>query len=350
MFAARKIFPIVCALLLAATAGPTFAQATTTPVPPATGAAAPAVEKTVELNRAAKVVLVQGDVAAYSPTRQKRVLSVGDTISEGDSIVTGKDGELHLDLEDGGYMSVRPNTRMRIAKYQAKGEDSDRAVFSLLEGSLRSVTGWIGKFNRNHYVVRTPNATVGIRGTDHEPFVILKGSSVGEPGTYDKVNEGGSFIQTPAGRADVAPNQAGFVPQEKGAKPRLLKEIPKHFRPGRFDQRFEGKHAEVRARIDKRREDRRTEIRQKLQGAKAATPDRRAQKQQAQKEKREAALKQREDAKKTRVAAKKEKEAKRKEAEDEAAAEKAERAERAEKPEKAEKSAKVPHRANAAHK
>ena len=335
MKALQKIASLTCSLLCFATAAPAFAQ---------TAAAATAVGKTVEINRAAKVVLVEGDVAAYSPAKQKRALAIGDYISEGDSIVTGKDGELHLYMEDGGYLSVRPNTRMRITKYQAKGESSDSAVFGLLEGSLRSVTGWIGKFNRKNYLVRTPNATVGIRGTDHEPFVIPKGSSIGEPGTYDKVNEGGSFIQTPAGRADVAPNQSGFVPHDKGAKPRVLTEIPKHFRAGRFDQRFQGKHAEVLARIEKRREDRRAEIKQKLQGVKGAVQGARAEKQQANNEKREAAQKQREEARKAREAAKKEKEEKRK-----AALEAAE-AEKAEKTEKGEHAAKLPRKAHPLHK
>ena len=329
--------PLVFSLLLFATAAPNFAQTArpaTTPSAAAPPAAATPVEKTIELNRAAKVVLVEGDVVAYSSAKQKRVLVVGGTISEGDSIVTGKDGELHLDMEDGGYMSVRPNTKMRIAKYQAKGEDNDTAVFRLIEGSLRSVTGWIGKFSPGQYIVRTPIATVGIRGTDHEPFVIPVGSSLGEPGTYDKVNEGGSFIQTPAGRADVAPNQSGFVPHDKGAKPRVLKEIPKHFRAGRFDQRFQGKHAEVLARIEKRRADRRTEIKQKMQDANTSAQKTRADKQQAQKEKREAAQKQREEAMKAREVARKEQADKRKALHDEAEAE------------KAAKGAKVPHKAH----
>ena len=266
MMSVKKIVLLGCAMLLFATTPPAFSQTVNSAAPIITPAAT--VEKTVEISRAAKVVLVDGAVAAYSSARQRRALAVDDYVFEGDSIVTGNDGELHLDMEDGGYMSVRPNTKMRIAKYRAKGDAGDTAVFRLFEGSLRSVTGWIGQFNRNNYLVRTPNATVGIRGTDHEPLVIVPGSGVGEPGTYDKVNEGGSYIQTPAGRAEVAPSQAGFVGHDKGAVPRVLKEIPSHFRAGRFDQRFLGKHAEVLARIEKRRDSRRTEIRQKRQGLK----------------------------------------------------------------------------------
>lgn len=296
MNAMKTIILYALRLTLAAASIAAFGQAASPSAPAA------AAEKVIEVNRAAKVVLVEGEVSASSSAKKKRTLTVGDEIVEGDSIVTGKDGELHMDMEDGGYISVRPNTKMRIVKYQAKGEATDTGVFGLLQGSFRSVTGWIGKFNKDKYTVRTPSATIGIRGTDHEPLVIPKGAgkSEGEPGTYDKVNEGGSFIQTQGGRAEVAPSQSGFVSHDKTAKPRVLKEVPKHFRAGRNERLFAGKHAEVQSRIEKRREDRRSAIKQKLQDGKARATDAKAQRQQARQEKREAAQKQREVAKKVR--------------------------------------------------
>ena len=329
MIILKKYFLLLAWLGLMATAGGAHAQAAS----PAT------TEKTVEVNQAAKVVLAEGDVAAYSAAKKKRTLMVGDYLVEGDSIVTGKDGELHLDMEDGGYLSVRPNTKMRIVKYQAKGEATDGGVFGLLEGSFRSVTGWIGKYSRDKYTVRTPTATIGIRGTDHEPFVIPKGSRDGDPGTYDKVNEGGSYIQTQAGRAEIAANQSGFVSHDKAAKPRVLKEIPRHFRAGRNERLFAGKHAEVQARIDKRREDRRNDIRQKLQHAKSNAAAARSERQQALKDKRENAQKQRDAAKKAREENKKDK----KDKNDKADAAKAEKAPDAEKPEHAGKPARKLH-------
>lgn len=279
------------ALILFCAMGTALGQ-TSSATPPKSSATAPstagvAAEKTVEVNRAAKIVLLEGDVGVFASNKQRRTVAVGDYLVEGDNIVTGKDGELHLDMEDGGYMSVRPNTKMRIVKYQAKGESTDTGVFGLLEGSFRSVTGWIGKFNGKNYTVRTPTATVGIRGTDHEPYVIPKGSKEGDPGTYDKVNEGGSYIQNAGGRADIGVNQSGFVSHDKAAKPRLLKDIPAHFRAGRNERLFAGKHAEVQSRIGKRREARRNEIREKLQKGKADAESRRKQRQEALKEKRE---------------------------------------------------------------
>ena len=220
--------------------------------------------KIVEINDAAKVALVEGDVTVIAGKNQRRKVKIGDVLVEGDSVVTGKDGELHLDMEDGGYMAIRPNTKMKIVKYQAKGNDSDAGVFGLLQGSFRSVTGWIGKFNREKYIVRTPNATIGIRGTDHEPLVIPAGSTVGEAGTYDKVNAGGSVIKTPQGRAEVAPNQAGFAPHGGKSAPRTLQAVPAFFKPTRNERLLEGKHDAVQKLITQRRETRKAEIMKRL--------------------------------------------------------------------------------------
>ena len=238
-------------------------------------AAIAAEPKILEVNNAAKVALVEGEVTVIADKNQRRKVKVGDMLVEGESIVTGKDGELHLDMEDGGYMAIRPNTKMRIVKYQAKGNESDIGLFGLLQGSFRSVTGWIGRFNRAKYTVRTPSAIIGIRGTDHEPLVIPAGSSEGEAGTYDKVNAGGSVITTPQGRVEVTLNQAGFAAHGAKAAPRMLKEIPGFFRGTRNERLLDGKHDTIQQRIVQRRESRRQEI-MKRAGAKKALPAERA--------------------------------------------------------------------------
>src|SRR3977135_2309935 len=196
--AARAVGAFHLGLLLAGCAflSPAFAQ---TPA----GQATPVL--------AGKVELVEGDVRFFDRGMTMRRPFTEDPIFEGESIATGANGEVHLRMEDGGFIAVRPGTRMRIARFRAQGDESDVMTIGLLEGSLRSITGWIAKFGRNNYQVRTPTVTIGVRGTDHEPFHIPAGSPLGEPGTYDKVNQGGTYLQTAQGRVDVAPGRAGFA-------------------------------------------------------------------------------------------------------------------------------------------
>lgn len=207
-------------------------------------------------NPAGSFDLVDGDVRIIDSAKRGRPAKVGDVVVEGDSIESGVGAEAHLAMEDGGQLGVRPNTRLRIVQYKAEGGADDRSVVSLLEGTLRSLSGWIGKFNAKNYAIRTPTATIGVRGTDHETTVIAADRGDGEPGTYDKVNDGATVLTTARGSTEVRPNQAGFVPRSGSQAPRLLDRIPAFFRPARNDKRFDGLHATLSGRLDRVRDDR----------------------------------------------------------------------------------------------
>jgi hypothetical protein len=210
-----------------------------------------------------KVDLMEGDVRLFDSQMKLRAVQVGNQVFEGDSIVTGTDGEIHLTMADEGYIAVRPNTKMRIAQYRANGDDQDRGLIGLLSGSLRSITGWIGKYRPKAYVIRTPTATIGIRGTDHEPKVIPEGSAEGDPGTYDKVNAGGTTLRTPQGSVDVTPNHAAYA-SRRGGGPRVLDKVPSFFKPTRNEHLIEGKHDQIQRTMEKKREERRQQV--KTQG------------------------------------------------------------------------------------
>ena len=212
-------------------------------------------------NAAGVVVLAEGDARVSSRDEPSHPLKAGDTVSEGDR-VSSRNGEIHVKMQDAGFLVVRPNTQVEIIAYKADGGDDDHGVFHLISGGLRSISGWIGKFNRKDYVVKTATATIGIRGTDHETRYIPEGSAEGEPGTYDRVYAGETVIQTAEGETTVQPNQAGFQPARKG-RPRLLKDIPGFFRPGPHEAEINAKHAEIQKVIDARREERRKVVREK---------------------------------------------------------------------------------------
>ena len=233
-------------------------------------------------NLAGKVELVEGDVTVYDKAKKPRRVAVGDKVHEGEGIVTGQDGELHLAMEDGGFIAVRPNTKMGITAYRAEGDEQDKSFFSLLQGTFRSVTGWIGKFNPRSYQVRTPTATIGVRGTDHEPLVIAEGSREGEPGSYDKVNVGATTLKTQHGSIDVRPNQAGFAPLRGRPQPRVLAQVPAFFRATRHEPVIAARHEAVSRAIDQRRDERKKFIKEQ----KSQLDRQKAERQQALQERR----------------------------------------------------------------
>lgn len=218
-----------------------------------------------ERSAAGTVSLVEGDVRFLDARQQARQPKQGDPIYEGEAIVTGTDGEVHLDMQDGGYIGVRPGTRLNIVNFKAEGGQDDSFVFGLLEGSFRAVTGWITRSSGRRAEVQTPTVTIGVRGTDYEPLVIPEGSKAGEAGTYNRVNIGETEMRTAEGSVVVKPNQAGFVPRSGPPRPRVLARVPPVFKPTRNEKRFEGLHARIHKNLEQRRQLRVKQIEQRRQ-------------------------------------------------------------------------------------
>ena len=120
---------------------------------------------------------------------------------------------IQVKMADGGMIAVRPDTQLKFDIFtlaQNKG-DPQNSVISLIEGSMRAITGLIGKNNKQEYKVNTVVGTIGIRGTDHEAAFIPKGSPSVPAGAYSKVNVGQTTLTTTAGTVIVNPNQMAFA-------------------------------------------------------------------------------------------------------------------------------------------
>jgi hypothetical protein len=157
---------------------------------------------------AARIMSVTGSAKAIDPQGRERQLEKGAEVRSGEKIVTADGALVQMRLNDGGFMSVRSGTEMVIDRfsYDEKNASNSSFLVSLVRGGFRSITGLIGKTNPDAYQIRTATATVGIRGTDHEPMVIPEGvpgmTAMGAPGFYDKVNDGETFIRNRGAKSD----------------------------------------------------------------------------------------------------------------------------------------------------
>lgn len=159
---------------------------------------------------------VNGDVRVTNSAGQSRQLQKGDAVSEGDTLISAVAATAQIKMEDGGIIAVRPDTRIKFDQFvfAGKQDGSERGFFSLFKGGFRAVTGLIGRVNKKNYKIKTPSATIGIRGTDHETFVVLPGSplaAIAPSGAYNKVNVGETTMTTDKGTISVLPNQMGYA-------------------------------------------------------------------------------------------------------------------------------------------
>jgi len=107
-----------------------------------------------------------GDVTVRQTDGRITALTKGGDIDSGHAIVTGPNGRAQVKFTDGGLVSLQPNTEFKIANYVDQNDPKqDRFLVDLLRGSMRAITGLIGKRNRNNYKLTTTTATIGIRGS-----------------------------------------------------------------------------------------------------------------------------------------------------------------------------------------
>lgn len=185
---------------------------------------------------AARVMSVTGSAKAVDAQGRERQLEKGAEVRSGEKIVTADGALVQMRLNDGGFMSVRSGTEMVIDRfsYDEKNASNSSFLVSLVRGGFRSITGLIGKTNPDAYQIRTATATVGIRGTDHEPMVIPEGvpgmAAMGAPGFYDKVNDGETFIRNRTGMLSLKRGEVGFAGVIADRAPQMLQRIPEFYK------------------------------------------------------------------------------------------------------------------------
>ncbi|PBI92074.1 FecR protein [Variovorax boronicumulans] len=149
---------LTAALGLAIVGAATLAQAQAPAAAPA-AAAAP--------QQAGFVKTVRGNVQLLDGAGATRTAVPGDALGAVDRIVTGPDSSAAVVLRDNTTLMVGPSSRMDLKEFHFDGTTRDGGMLvSLLRGSMRMITGLIGKTNPDAVRVETQTATIGIRGTD----------------------------------------------------------------------------------------------------------------------------------------------------------------------------------------
>ena len=127
---------------------------------------------------AGKTLLAKGEVKSVRATGNV-ILKRRSLIFEKDEIRVGEEGRAQFRMSDTAIISLQENSILQIKKYQYKeGSSANSALLELLQGGLRTITGAIGKNNKKAYELRTPLATIGIRGTDYEVEIVTNGMYV----------------------------------------------------------------------------------------------------------------------------------------------------------------------------
>lgn len=152
-----RLATIVCGLLLSASGAPAqTAPAAGAPATPPVGA-----------DHAGILKSVRGTVLLLGADGSTRQAQAGDPIAPIDRLQTEAGSAASLVLRDGTTMVVGPSSRLDLKQFHFDATTRDGGLLvSLLRGSLRMVTGLIGKTQPDAVRVETQTATIAIPGAD----------------------------------------------------------------------------------------------------------------------------------------------------------------------------------------
>jgi hypothetical protein len=157
-----------------------------------------------------------------------RTLSINSAVEQGDTLVSEKRTYGRVKFTDGGEVTLRPGTSFVVESYffDKDKPSEDKAVFGLVKGSLRAVTGQVSKRgNQDAYKMKTATATIGVRGTSYDLKVCEDNCPGLQNGIYFFVVEGMVEVSNVAGAKTFGAGQYGYVKDDQSL-PVLLPFVP----------------------------------------------------------------------------------------------------------------------------
>ncbi|MDO8605409.1 MAG: FecR family protein [Phaeospirillum sp.] len=148
----------------------------------------------------ATVTRLQGDAQAVE-TAGSRALAIGDPVHRGDRLRTGAGSRLQLRFSDGMELTLGDGAEMVVSAFDwTPAMAAGSAELSLVQGAFLLESGAVGKLPGHPLVVKTPLASVGVRGTRFwggpldAPLNVL-------------LLEGRVVVTSPGGSVELGPGQ-----------------------------------------------------------------------------------------------------------------------------------------------
>jgi hypothetical protein len=95
-----------------------------------------------------------------------------------DIVVTSDGAKAKLLFKDGTKVTVGKNSIFEVTEFMFDKTERSKAKFRAKHGFFSVVTGEVGKVARDNFKLKTKTATIGVRGTEFEGNVTLKGEGV----------------------------------------------------------------------------------------------------------------------------------------------------------------------------
>jgi len=146
----------------------------------------------------AKVVRIVGNVNVLHENGTSNKLTINSKIEIKDTINVNSKSKVQIRFQDNTLITLGRDSIFSVEEYLFDSSKNSKAKFQVIKGSLKFLTGTIGKIAPEHFKIRTKTATMGVRGT----YVAVSFSNNILGVLY--LGEGnGVYVQNEFGRTDL---------------------------------------------------------------------------------------------------------------------------------------------------
>ena len=153
---------------------------------------------------------VTGDVRAATGAGAPASVAANQRVVPGTTVTTGRGAQTVIRFDDGHTVVLNENTEFRVNQYNFDKDrpQNDNMAIQLLKGAMRSVSGLIGTRSRDTFALLSPQATIGIRGTDFMIALVNPAYLSVIQGSIGVTNAAGSAAFAAGATATVASSTA----------------------------------------------------------------------------------------------------------------------------------------------
>lgn len=166
-----------------------------------------------------RVLFLRGTVTGTDDTGVPRLLRRNSRVYPQEKVTTGDNGTIQIVFPDRSMLQLESNSEIILEAYHFLPEtpEKNRAISKVVKGSLRAITGVIGKQQPAAVRYKTPLANFGIRGTVLQIVVAESGNTQGI------IDYGAGFLE-PVDKATRLLLAAGERGQLSPASPQPVKD------------------------------------------------------------------------------------------------------------------------------
>jgi hypothetical protein len=158
--------------------------------------------------------IVKLDGSAVIERRATKVpVAAATPLYSGDTLTVAEAGSAQVRFEDDSVLVVPGPARLRVDAFtMPSGSSGGKALYTLVEGGVRALTGGVSKNAKDQYELRTEEATITVAGSSYTAL-RCDGACAKKykPGLYVRGESGTVFMTNAAGRLKLQRGQTGYV-------------------------------------------------------------------------------------------------------------------------------------------